>query len=267
MKFDSLAGMWVSVVDDVLNQGESVDGTLEVRGFAATLTKPNNCLITNSIRQQSRAYLGAELAWYLSGSNKLEHLKLFAPSYINFSDDGGETAYGAYGLRGLSLKALADLAQRIREAPSSRQHVIPIWRLSDQGVKSLDVPCTVSLQFLLRNGVLDLSVYMRSNDLAKGFIYDIPCFCLIQTMMADMLQVKLGCYHHHVGSLHIYDRDVNKLSAAIRAATTSQMVSYFTIHNAGQLIDAFEGRPFLSDHTTVTFYDILKEVEKKRAGN
>lgn len=267
MRFDNLGSMWVSAVDECLNQGHKSGDTLELISTSMTLTKPQHCLFINDGRKQNMAYLGAELAWYLSGTNRLDNLKRFAPSYVNYSDDGGETANGAYGLRGLGLGYLSSLAQRIQKNPESRQHVIPLWRISDMGSTSKDVPCTVSLQFLVRNGDLHLIVYMRSNDLCKGFIYDIPCFCLIQMLVADMARISIGEYHHHVGSLHIYDRDRTKLAAAYRLPTTAQKIHAFNAEEAQQLIDIFEGRPADKTTRSIQLHHIMEEMEERRADN
>jgi len=75
----------------------------------------------------------------------------------------------------------------------------------DQDRPTVDVPCTLTLQFMIRNDKLDMIVSMRSNDLLWGFSYDINQFAYIQKLLAGVLNVKLGQYIHHSNSLHIYD--------------------------------------------------------------
>jgi thymidylate synthase len=57
---------------------------------------------------------------------------------------------------------------------------------------------------------------MRSNDLTLGLAYDLPWFIgLMQDMVDDLRgaypNLKVGTYTHTVDSLHIYDRDEDKI--------------------------------------------------------
>ena len=251
--------MWISLADDCVTRGHRRNDTFEVIGVSATLTDPTACIIYNRVRKCDIGYLGAELAWYLSGTDSLENLRKYAPSYDNYSDDG-HTANGAYGTRGLGLFELEAMAQRIVENPTSRQHVIPIWRVRDQGSLSKDVPCTVSLQFLVRDEYLDLVVYMRSNDLYLGFLYDVPAFCMMLQLVAGLSGFKLGHYHHHVGSLHIYDR--NNMDAVLAAATCTHRWTGLSIEEARRLVQVFEGAPASELRPTIS--SILKAMNDAR---
>ena len=221
-----------------MTRGIPTNGTQELIGATYRLDDPTAILLRNSARRQRWGYLGAEIAWYLEGSNSLEDIKAYAPSYEKFSDDG-LTLYGAYGMRGLSLASLVSLAAQIRESRESRQYVIPIWRLNDRVAKTKDMPCTVALHFLLRGDLLYLSTFMRSNDLGTGFIYDVPCFCLMQQLVASSLGVGLGYYTHMVGSLHIYDRDREKLERALATPTTYHRWTDFNYQDANWLRSEF----------------------------
>ena len=196
-----------------------MNGTRELIGVNLRLTDPTAILFRNAIRQQSWGYLGAEMAWYLEGSDSLHHLQGFAPSYGKFSDDG-TSLYGAYGPRGLSHTSLVELCDTMRaKGLESRQFVVPVWRPRDLHKTSKDIPCTVALHFLVRNGLVFLTTFMRSNDLNTGFIYDVPCFCLMQQFVASCLGLGLGFYTHCVGSLHIYDKDLDALQRVVQSNT------------------------------------------------
>jgi len=51
-----------------------------------------------------------------------------------------------------------------------------------------------------------MSVYMRSNDVWLGAAYDFFQFTRVQLAIASILGIEPGTYHHHVGSLHIYEQ-------------------------------------------------------------
>jgi thymidylate synthase len=62
-------------------------------------------------------------------------------------------------------------------------------------------------QFRIRNNKLNMSVYMRSNDVWLGSAYDFFQFTRVQIAMASVLGIEPGTYGHHVGSLHIYENN------------------------------------------------------------
>jgi len=61
---------------------------------------------------------------------------------------------------------------------------------------------------MIRNDKLVLVVYMRSNDAFLGLPHDMFCFTMLQEIIARTLKVDVGVYKHAVGSLHLYQRDV-----------------------------------------------------------
>lgn len=79
-----------------------------------------------------------------------------------------------------------------------------------------DLPCTMHANFHIREDRLYLSVNMRSNDLMLGLVYDLPWFISLMDDMAlelkDLYPALIkGHYTHKVDSMHIYDRDSDKI--------------------------------------------------------
>ena len=141
----------------------------------------------------------------------------YAPSYGRFSDDG-ETLHGAYGPRiWCSLQAVI---QMLKDKPDSRQAVITLHRSTDASIaargESKDIPCTIALQFLVRDSKLNLIVTMRSNDMWTGLPYDVFCFTSFQILMAQSLGYGVGWYQHQAASLHIYERHWEAAHEAVR---------------------------------------------------
>ena len=62
-------------------------------------------------------------------------------------------------------------------------------------------------QYMIRDGKLELTVFMRSNDVWKGLTYDFFNFTTMQHYVAAQLNVPPGPYHHMVGSMHLYVSD------------------------------------------------------------
>src|SRR5690606_23406544 len=146
-----------------------------------------------------------ELAWYLAGSNSLEFIEYYIPAYEKSSDDK-KTIHGAYGPRlvGKGEKdQLKNVIKILKKKPSSRQAVIQLFDAADILEDHLDIPCTCTLQFLIRGGKLHMFTSMRSNDVFLGLPHDIFAFTIIQEIMARSLGCDLGDYKHFVCSLHL----------------------------------------------------------------
>lgn len=135
-----------------------------------------------------------------------DHLRgVAAPGWRNVLVDPERSAYGAYGPR--TRTAIPYIYRLLKEDPTSRRAVAAIWRPVDLETDS-DRPCTLTLQFLLRDGYLHLISTMRSQDVFLGLAYDLWSFTQLQLTMARWLDVWPGSLIHHVGSLHLYDRDL-----------------------------------------------------------
>ena len=83
--------------------------------------------------------------------------------------------------------------------------MVPIYQPADCDINHKEVPCTCTLQFLLREDRLEALAHMRSNDAFVGLPGDVFSFTMIQELVARALKVEVGRYKHFVGSLHLYD--------------------------------------------------------------
>ena len=97
----------------------------------------------------------------------------------------------------------------LQRKPDSRQAVIQLFDAHDIIESHNDVPCTCTIQFMIRKKQLHMLTYMRSNDAFVGMPHDIFCFTMLQEIMARTLSVELGQYKHVVGSLHLYNKSVS----------------------------------------------------------
>ncbi len=152
-----------------------------------------------------------ELLWYLSGTDKVRFIEYYLKDYGVQNSEDGRTVHGAYGprLKNPKTDQLKNVIDLLKRKPSSRRAVVQLFRASDIEKDFLDIPCTCNLQFLRRNKKLDLIVFMRSNDAFRGFSHDVFAFTLIQELVARSLNVELGHYHHFVGSMHLYESDLD----------------------------------------------------------
>lgn len=168
---------------------------------------PTRNIVTSKIRNMPMRYAVGELAWYLSGSNRVADISRFAKKWVDISDDGvtNNSAYGHRIFSQFGFDQWEYVKGLLQKDPNTRQAVIHIKDASNAPTK--DTPCTVYLQFFLRKDQLHLSVHMRSNDIWMGVPYDMFSFCFLQMKMAMELGAYVGSYTHYAGSLHMYQRD------------------------------------------------------------
>lgn len=185
----------------------------EVLNAYTVISDPTRGLVESGIRKLSTRYAIGELLWYLSGSNKLRDIKQYGKFWETISDDG-ETLNSAYGYR-ITSKFDFDQFNYVKALltrdPLSRQAVVHIKDAVDTiDYPTKDVPCTVALQYHIRNNKLHATTFMRSNDIWLGFPYDVFAFTSFQVLLAMQLGVEIGEYTHIAGSLHLYEKDVKK---------------------------------------------------------
>jgi thymidylate synthase len=78
-----------------------------------------------------------------------------------------------------------------------------------------DFICTNAVQYLIRNGKLDVVVQMRSNDVVFGYRNDFAWQEHIANMVCTELGIKLGNIYWNVGSMHVYERHFKFIDAEI----------------------------------------------------
>lgn len=161
-------------------------------------------------RKANLSFMFAEASWIVSGSNRLSDISPYMGIYKKFSDDN-VFLRGAYGPK--VVDQLGYVVDSLENDLDSRQAVINIWR-ERPGV-SRDIPCTTSMQFLIRDNKLNMIATMRSQDIILGFTYDVFTFSMVakavQLLLKDRgINVSLGMLHVNVGSLHIYKEYYDK---------------------------------------------------------
>ncbi len=196
------------VFKSVLSDGDRITPTkgpaIELRGVLLEITNPRARLSRTETRGKPFSCLG-ELCWYLARSDQLDFIAYYIPDYDKYAD--GATIFGAYGPRLFDhggIDQVTSIIKLLQRKPDSRQAVIQLFEASDIREDHKDIPCTNTLQFLLRDGKLHMITSMRSNDAYIGMPHDIFAFTMLQEVVARSLSADIGSYKHVVGSLHVY---------------------------------------------------------------
>ena len=201
------------VLERIQLEGEDIHPTKgpakELSGVLLEITNPLARISRTETKGKPFSCLG-ELCWYLAQTKDLSFIAYYLPAYKAYAE--GQEIYGGYGPRLFDwngLNQFATVADMLRRKPDSRQAVIQLFDAHDILQFHKDIPCTCTMQFMVRGNQLHMITYMRSNDAFVGMPHDIFCFTMLQEIMARTLSVELGQYKHMVGSLHLYNESMN----------------------------------------------------------
>lgn len=240
--------IFAKVISSIMNKPEHVCSPRgikvnEILAQTFALDNPRSRLLALSARDANYGFAVGEFFWYWLGKQDLESMLYYNKRMGNFSDDGF-TLNSAYGYRTRQQKfevgrvdgpghmvsnqttQWAAVKKTLLEDPDSRRAILIVGVPGDYTVgaykPSKDLPCTLSLQFFIRDNRLFLHTTMRSNDVVWGLTYDLFSFTLLQECMmlelqaAGMTKLKLGAYYHTAGSLHIYEHHFKMASEIVK---------------------------------------------------
>lgn len=176
-------------------QGHDVVGTKELLNSGFTLLDITDNIAT--VRTgHSVAYMLGELAWYFTGR-----------------DDGvtDRSAYGSIVFNRYGFDQVEHVIDTLKRDPYSRRAVINFNVPNPERFETKDEICAIALVFELRDGKLDCTGIMRSNDVWLGTPYDVVFFTELQKHIANELCVGYGKYTHIAVSLHAYEKDIDRV--------------------------------------------------------
>ena len=205
MIYESYADVYSGIRKELAENGDVVPSrigeTKEILACKFTLTNPRARLGYHPDRGFNLPFAIAETVFDVTGINNVDYLAAFNNKVRDYSDNG-YFFHGAYGPR-----VGPNLPQLIEELKNenSRRAVVSIYNTHDLFVNTKDVPCTLTLQFLIRENKLHMIVSMRSNDFFWGLQYDLFRFTMLQEVLANELEIDVGNYYHISGSMHVYE--------------------------------------------------------------
>lgn len=172
----------------------------------------NNILVCEE-RNPNYKFMVAEWLWIWFGLDDVQTIDRFNSNIKKFSDDGIKMA-GAYGPRLVSQEPY--VAKVLSNDRETRQAVFTIFSPSPQ--KSKDIPCTLSLQILVREGVVHATVNMRSSDIWLGLPYDFFTFSMFVNVFCSkfMKDCRLGSMTFNLASSHLYKTNMEDAERVIR---------------------------------------------------
>lgn len=218
--------VWRKAADKLLHQKNTVEGrngeVFEMLHSFITIEEPRQKWIYDRIPPVSIGYALAELVWIMNGEDCSDVINFFNPQLEKFAGRA-KFYHGAYGKRIRSHYGFDQLEKAycaLQSVPESRQVVIQIYDTEvdfpiDNGrPRDDDIPCNICSMIKVRQGKLEWSQIMRSNDVLLGMPYNFIQFTGLQEILAGWLELDIGTYNHYSDSLHLYNRDINKVGIA-----------------------------------------------------
>ena len=203
---------------------------------------PTQIFIDIPARKFSEDYAITEWLWYLSSDPRVSNIGKLATIWRQISDKNGqvESNYGFY------LKPQWEwVKQEILGDVDTRRATIVINQPYHKNKNPKDYPCTQYIQFFVRENKLNMGVNMRSNDLVFGLCNDVFTFALFQQLMLIELRdagldIELGSYYHHAGSLHVYERHYDMVSEIINSGPYERPNKTFTLNSEITFASSFQ---------------------------
>ena len=193
-------------------QGREAAGTKEILNGGFTLLDITDNIAT-ARTGHSLPYMLGGLAWYFTGREDVEFISKFSPFRERIGGDGvtNRPAYGAIAFNRYGFDQVAQVIDTLERDPYSRRAVIDFDVPNPERFETKDDIRAIALVFELRDGKLDCTGIMRSDDVWLGTPYDVVFFTELQKHIANELGVGYGRYTHIAVSLHASEEDIGRV--------------------------------------------------------
>ena len=200
-----------------------------------------------AVTTKSLAWKGvvSELLWFLEGSDderrlaeirfqkdrsKLTDLSKFSTIWTDNADNQGielgyentETikklgpVYGVQWRDWGGVDQIKKLINDLQANPNGRRHILSAWNVEKIDSMALP-PCHVMSQFYVsKNGRLSCQMYQRSADMFLGVPFNIASYALLQSILANILNLIPGEFVHTFGDAHIYSNSIEQVKEQLR---------------------------------------------------
>ena len=182
----------------------------------------------------------SELLWFLEGSDderrlaeirfkkdrkELKDLNKFSTIWTENADNQGldlgyenneeikklGPIYGVQWRNWNGIDQINELINGLRTNPFGRRHILSAWNVEKIDSMALP-PCHVMSQFFVsETGHLSCQMYQRSADMFLGVPFNIASYALLQSILANILDLIPGEFIHVFGDAHIYKNTIEQV--------------------------------------------------------
>lgn len=222
---------YLNLLKDVLTNGEqrgdrTGTGTLSVFGRQLRFDMRDGFPLVTTKKMFTKGLL-AEMLWFISGHTNIIDLTEQDVNIWNaWADDFGELGpiYGEQWRNRRSfdgngqlriIDQLQNAIDDIKSSPESRRIIVDAWNPEQLQYMALP-PCHMFYQFYVHtDNVLDMQLYVRSNDLFLGAPFNIAQYAALLHMVAKITGKQPGTLVYTIGDAHIYLNHVEQVKVQI----------------------------------------------------
>lgn len=229
------------MAEDLIKYGHEVeaqDGSgamLEIIGYNYEID-PYNPWFSLTERKLSVPFIAREMLWYLKGDRKDDSIANYAGVWRSVFDADGQ-AVSNYGHELFHNQRLGHVIGLLERERSTRRAIIHFG--NNAGVTShdqkKDQSCMTSMQFLIRDEVLETVVNQRSQDYIYGVSGDAVLTTIATNLVAAWFEIPMAPIKQQVGSFHRYPKHEEMVERLIGSET-------YTIPWKGDLIRKAEAK-------------------------
>ena len=206
---------YLDLCNKVMNEGSLKEdrtgtGTKSIFGYQMRfdLSEGFPLVTTKKLHLKSIVH---ELLWFLKGETNIKYLTDNGVRIWNeWADENGDLG-PVYGKQwrswgkpdGEVIDQIKVAIDQIKNNPDSRRIIVSAWNVGELDQMAL-APCHAFFQFYVNDGKLSLQLYQRSADIFLGVPFNIASYALLQMMVAQVCDLKVGDFVHTFGDAHIY---------------------------------------------------------------
>lgn len=199
----------------------------EIIGMSYTLKNPKSLEIKSDTRAFDLDNAEKFFQWIMSGNSDMTEMKELTKRAIQFDREikGRNPHYGP------RIKEQIDnMIDELVARPKTRRACIMILDAKDQEFlvpkredhNTIEYPCTIMINYFIRNGYLHSNVTMRSNNVCSTICYDNYIFCKLQQYIVEELnsrlnfKIHIGFYFHYIVNAHIVPGEVKRAGKILK---------------------------------------------------
>jgi len=208
---------------------------IEIRDFIMDINYP---FASTNHKKFPIDFCRREFQWYLHSRPDDDRITKYASMWEQIRQPDGTFASNYGPLFFSEQGGFNDVIRTLKEDPDSRQAIIPMAYKSNIYPGNKDQLCSLGVYFDIREGLLNMTVTMRSNSIVRfGAPIDWVCYTWLQEMVACALDMPIGKYTHHAHSAHAYEEDYNLMIKILKQPDDIYIIDYPEITDVDDLLN------------------------------
>jgi thymidylate synthase len=191
--------------------GDLFAGTKAVFNVSFTIDNPLEKVITTPARKFNQDYADYEWDWYLKGDRDAKEISERAKIWKQMMVPNTTEVNSNYGFFWNYNDQLNKAIEELQKNKDTRRAIVVHYILDELDRYKYDTPCNDVLNFYVKDGKLQLTVFARSIDLWFGFCNDQYTFAKLMELVSKKTGYPVGQMHWFITNCHLYERHWNKL--------------------------------------------------------